>query len=154
MFRRAMMDAKRGNYRKLAYFGISFAINALGMFAADTARDFMRGREKDQPVGKQLFLSMVKAVGGMYYGARDVTNAAIDGRDVELPTSRLLNYLPGIARDAVAMLDPETQAPERWKAAGRVANNGLDLFLMLNGFWYVAKRGAERVVEGITGGGQ
>lgn len=144
MFHRALADAKKGNFRRLAYFGTAFSMNTLGVFLADSVRDAIRGKENDDDLDEQIAKAFAKSFAGMYYGARDVVGAAIDGRDVELPVARIINYLPSIARNAVNMVSQDSSSRSRQIAAQRLANDGLDLFLMMNGVWFGAKRTAEQ----------
>ena len=148
MFRRAMQDAKNGNYGKLTAFSVSFVANTLGVFVLDRLRDL--GRGKDEEDLKSIAEVGLDSVAGMYYGIRDLEKAIMSdyADNVELPIMRIGERLVGSGKALVDIFAADT-GEDRLKAIGRFTEAALDLVMMKFGIPYVFKRMGQSVVERI-----
>jgi len=154
MARRALNDAKNGDYKKLALFSASFMANGLGIWALDRARDKVRG--KDEEDIKNLMQVYVDSAAGMYYGVRDIEKVVADklrGRfgnnGVQLPAFRVVEEsVRGLAAMAEAF-DPNTPPKKREKALGVFAESALDVLMLRMGIPYITKSSAVRVIEAL-----
>jgi hypothetical protein len=149
MMRRALNDAKKGNYRKLAWFAASFVANGAGVWAIDRARDIARG--KDEEDRDTLLQKYLDSTFGMYYGLRDIEKAVRSEYqdNIELPISRIGEKIVSSISALVDAFDPEASPKKRQQAWGRFGESALDVLMMRIGIPYVLKRGAETVLEAV-----
>jgi hypothetical protein len=154
MMRRAMNDAKNGDYKKLALFATSFMANGLGIWALDRARDKLRGRDEEDI--KNIGEVYVDSAAGMYYGVRDIQKAVssqLRGRfgdtGVQLPAFRIVDEsVKGLAAMAEAF-DPTNPKVKREKALAVFAESALDVLMLRTGIPYVLKSNAIRIKEAL-----
>ena len=141
MLKRALNDAKGGDYRPLVAFSASFIANIGLMAGLDFARAGLVNaiRGDDEKEAKLLVTQLVESLSGMFVATRAGVSAALRTQQTgvsasaELPVQRTIDRAVRGLAALFTLIDPTSPGPDRRKAIGQLFDATIDVLSMWKG---------------------